>query len=230
MSMSKKELVQKLIDVSDKLAAKSRGTDSDYAKLQLTWNKDILERSYDYLPYESGRAIGIGSFMGALEIALASKYKTVTCVDHKSYLPFWKPKNVKFYKADIDSNDWKMPSLKNGERYDVCYFIETIEHLLWSPLPLLNWIKQNVHCFVISTPDDLEWPEMEIHPWTRYQHFSDIPAASPGVKGNPLPMFHTKQYNQAEFVEILDYVGFRVNEFFRTGEGKHQMVAICQPR
>lgn len=236
MTKSKKLALEKLETVTQKIAKQSKGDDAAYALLQYTWNKDILEKSFDYIPKESGVMLGIGSFMGALEIALSDNFKSVVCVDHKSYLPKWKPNNVVFHKADIDTARWKLPQIKTKggdsvvERYDVCYFIETIEHLLWSPLPLLKWVHANSHLFVISTPDDAEWPAMEIHPWTRYQHFSTIPAAAPGVKGNPLPMFHTKQYSQAEFMEILDFVGFRVLEFFRTGDGKHQMVAICQPR
>lgn len=225
---SKKRALDSLDEVTQRLAKQSKGEAAEYAKLQYTWNKDILERSYDYFPRVSNTAIGIGSFMGALEIAIAPEFKEVIAVDHKSYLPKWKPENVHFHKANIDTAKWKLP--KRSERYDVCFFIETIEHLLWSPLPLLTWIKENTHLFVISTPDDVEWPSMEIHPWTRYQHFSNIPTASPGAKNNPLPMFHSKQYSQAEFMELLDFIGFRVLEFFRTGDGKHQMVAIAQPR
>lgn len=231
----KRLALERLQKETDRIAKQNRGADADYAKLQYTWNRDILERSFDYIPKESGKMMGIGTFMGALEIALSDNFKTVVCVDHKSYLPRRRPKNLKFHKANIDTAKWKLPALKPtakdpGGRYDVIYFIETIEHLLWSPLPLLKWVHANTHLFVISTPDDAEWPAMEIHPWTRYQHFSTIPAAAPGAKGNPLPMFHTKQYSQAEFMEILDFVGFCVLEFFRTGDGKHQMVAICQPR
>ncbi len=225
---TKQQALASLQAVTEKIAKQNKGSDADYANLQLTWNRDILERSFEYLPRVSNTAIGIGSFMGALEIALADDFKQVVCVDHKSYLPRWKPANVEFYKANIDTAGWKLPTPK--ERFDVCYFIETIEHLLWSPVPLLKWMRENTHLGVISTPDDAEWPPMEIHPWTRYGHFSNIPPAAPGVKGNPLPMFHCKQYNQAEFIELLDFVGFRVLEFFRTGDGKHQMVAIVQPR
>ncbi len=231
MNNTKKSLaIKSLKNTTEKIAKSTSGSGADYARLQLTWNEDILDRSYDYFPRVSNKLLGIGSFMGALEISLANEFDSIVCVDHKSYLPKRKPKNIIFHKANIDSATWKMPKLNNDERYDVIYFIETIEHLLWSPLPLLKWVQQNYHLFVISTPDDNEWPAMEINPWTRYQHWSNIPAAAPGVKGNPKPMFHTKQYSQVEFMEILDFVGFRVLEFFRTGDGKHQMVAICQPK
>lgn len=226
----KKGAVDSLLTTTSRLAKnQKKESDAEYAKLQLTWNKDILERSFEYIPKESGKMMGIGSFMGALELSLADRFDEVICVDHKSYLPKWKPENVKFHKANIDTASWKLPELDGETRYDVIYFIETIEHLLWSPLPLLKWVQKNCHLFVISTPDDNEWPEMDINPWNRYQHFSKIPPASPGVKGNPKPMFHTKQYKLSEFIELLEFSGFRVIEFFRTGEGKNQMVAICQP-
>jgi hypothetical protein len=225
------DALKTLEETTARIASEQKvSTDADYAMLQLTWNKDILQRSYPYIPSVTKKLLGIGSFMGALEISLSDEFDSVVCVDHKSYLPKNLPKNIVFHKANIDSAEWTLPSLEGEDRYDVVYFIETIEHLLWSPLPLLKWVQKNCHLFVISTPDDNEWPEMEIHPWTRYQHWSKIPAASPGVKGNPKPMYHTKQYTQVEFMEILDFVGFRVIEFFRTGDGKHQMVAICQPK
>ena len=225
------DVIKSLEDTTNGIAETQKvASDAEYARLQLTWNKDILEKSYPYIPNVSKKMMGIGSFMGALEISLSEDFDEVVCVDHKSYLPKKLPSNIKFHKANIDGAEWSLPSLGDENRYDVIYFIETIEHLLWSPLPLLKWVQSNCHLFVISTPDDNEWPQMEIHPWTRYQHWSKIPAASPGVKGNPKPMYHTKQYTQVEFMEILDFVGFRVLEFFRTGDGKHQMVAICQPK
>lgn len=225
----KSDILGELEKVSSRIAAESRGANADYAKLQLTWNYDILERSLNYMPSESHKMMGIGAFYGTLEMALAPYFDEVVCVDFKSFLPRWKPSNVKFHKANIDTGSWSLPAAK-GARYDAIYLIETIEHLLWSPLPLLKWMQQNSHMAVISTPDDNEWPPMEIHPWSRYQNFKQIPSAAPGSKSNPLPMFHSKQYNQAEFMEMLDFAGFRVNEFFRTGDGRHQMVAIVQPR
>lgn len=228
--LNKNVILRDLKAMTKRLADESKlESDADYAKLQLTWNHDILDRSLNYMPRESLKVMGIGSFLGTVEMALAPYNHEVTCVDFKSFLPKWKPKNVKFHKANVDSGDWKLPSIPN-ERYDAIYFIETIEHLLWSPLPLLKWMQQNAHMVVISTPDDVEWPPMEVHPWTRYSSYKDIPTAAPGAKSNPLPMFHTKQYTQAELIEMLDFVGFRVNEFFRTGDGHHQMVAILQPR
>lgn len=229
-SLKKAEMLADLRNLSERIAKESKqASDKDYALLQLTWNHDILDRSLNYMPRESHRMMGIGAFMGTLEMALAPYFDEVVAVDFKSFLPKWKPANVKFHKANIDTGDWELPGL-SGSRYDAVYLIETIEHFLWSPVPLLKWIQQNSHMAVISTPDDDEWPAMEVHPWNRYQHFKNIPSAAPGVKSNPLPMFHSKQYKQAEFMELLDFAGFRVNEFFRTGDGHHQMVAIVQPR
>jgi len=204
----------------------SDGKHVEYSELQLTWNRDILERSIHWIPETTDKLIGIGSFQGALEISLSHFFNKVICVDHKSFLPKWKPKNVFFHKADLDTNDWNLPE----GMFDICYIIETIEHFLWSPIPLLKWAKANSHITVISTPDDKEWPPMKIKPWTRYQHFMSIPLAFPGSTANPEPMEHCKQYSQDEFIELLTFVGFRLEEFFRTGEGHHQMVAICSPR
>ncbi len=227
--LDKKYVLESLGKLSAKLAKEKSGSAADYAKLQLTWNHDILARSLDYLPRESNRIMGIGSFYGTLEMALAPYAEEVVCVDFKNFLPRWHQKNIRFHKANIDTSTWNLPALKTG-RYDAVYLIETIEHLLWSPLPLLKWVQQNSHMAVISTPDDDEWPPMEVHPWSHFQSYKSIPPAFPGAKSNPSPMFHTKQYKQTEFIEMLDHVGFRVNEFFRTGDGRHQMVAVVQPR
>lgn len=226
--LDKKQVMHYLDKHTQRLAAQKEGDDRDYAFLQYTWNKEILERSFDHIPKDAKKAIGIGSFHGALEMSLAPFMDKVLCVDHESFLPYWKADNVEFHQANIDSADWELP--ENEGMFDVAYCIETIEHLLWSPLPLLKWMKTYSHISVISTPDDDEWPAMDIRPWTRYQHFMNVPAAAPGVASNPRPMHHCKQYKQDEFIEMLDFVGFRVIEFFRVGDGKHQMCAIVQPR
>ncbi len=228
LKLDKAKALENLKKYTDQMATQNGGEDKDYAALQYSWNKDILERSMDYIPKEAHKLIGIGSFQGALELALAPFFDQVFCVDHESFLPAKTPKNVTFHQADIDSAHWRLPD--DQAMFDVAYCIETIEHLLWSPLPLLKWMQSYSHISVISTPDDAEWPAMNIRPWTRFQKFIDIPRAKRRFKGNPEPMFHTKQYGQAEFIEMLDFVGFRVLEFFRTGEGHHQMVAIVQPR
>lgn len=226
--LDKKHVLQSLDKHTKRIAKEKEGDDAAYSHLQYTWNKDILERAVHYIPASTDKMIGIGTFQGALELSLAPFFNEVTCVDFESFLPSWRPDNVKFLQANLDSNDWELPEDKG--MFDVAFCIETIEHLLWSPLPLLRWMKTYAHISVISTPDDIEWPMMKIRPWTRYQHFMNIPAAAPGVQGNPEPMNHCKQYKQAEFIELLDFSGFRVIEFFRVGEGKHQMCAIVQPR
>lgn len=226
-SIDVKRTMTSLEKLTKRLAEEREGEERDYANLQYTWNKEILERSLPFIPKNATQAIGIGTFHGALEMALASHMKRVLCVDHESFLPKWKPDNAVFHRANIDSNEWELPE---DTMFDVAYCVETIEHLLWSPIPLLKWMKTYSHISVISTPDDDEWPSMLINPWTRYQHFLNVPAASPGVASNPMPMHHCKQYKQDEFIELLDFVGFRVLEFFRVGEGRHQMCAIVQPR
>ncbi len=74
---------------------------------------------------------------------------------------------------------------------------------------------------VITAPDDNEWPEMTIHPYTRYQHFSAIPSPFPGATGNPTPpVLHGKQYSQSEFIELLTSCGLCLTEFKHIGGSK----------
>ena len=218
------DLVEKLKEYTKKLM---HGPEhAEYAELQLTWNQKILEETIEYILKPDGNAIGIGSFQGAVEMALSNFYKNVYCVDHQNFLPKWKPDNILFHKTNIDSGNWSLPEV----HFEICYFVEVIEHLLWSPLPLLKWIHSHCDRLVVSTPDDFEWPDVENYPWTRYQHFSAIPSAVPDSVSNPNPMFHCKQYGQSEFIELLNFANFRVEKFFRVGEGSHQMVAVCTPR
>lgn len=202
-------------------------TGKEYIRLQKTWNRDIIKKLEKY-DIGSEKMIGIGAFYGLVEMSYASRFKNITCVDHENYLPKWAPNNINTYITNIDSGQWTMPT--DEGMFDLCLFVETVEHLRWSPLPILKWIRKNSHLAVISTPDDKEWPPMPNKPWVQSRHFTKIPKAKPNSKGNPSPMDHCKQYDQVEFIELLDHVGFRVMEMFRTGEGKHQMVAIVTPR
>jgi len=197
----------------------------EYTLLQATWNESVIKTSLPWMPTNRKRVLSLGAFIAAMEMSFKDYYDEIICVDHESYLPNWKPSNVSFHQADLDSSEWALPE----NFFDVCFMNEIIEHFLWSPIPLLKWVKNHSSLLVISTPDDAEWPPMT-QPWSRYQHFSAIPSAFPGAKGNPKPMFHTKQYKQAEFIELLDFCGFRLVDFCRVGEGHHQMLAICTPR
>lgn len=198
----------------------------DYCLLQKTWNRDVIRYAGRYIRAGKAQtALSLGSFLGAFEIALSDVMSKVVAVDHECFLPLWRPQNVEFVAADLDGVDWHLPE----EHFDLCFMVEVLEHLLWSPLPLLKWISRHCGILVISTPDDREWPPME-SACARYGHFLNVPTASPGCRPNPNPMFHCKQYSQVEFMELLDFCGFRVLEFQRLTEHKHQMLLIAAPR
>lgn len=197
-----------------------------YIRLQQTWNGSVLEHSARWMPRQGAHIVSIGSFLGAPEIVLAQDAHEVVCCDMADFLPQARPTNVKFQQVNLDAADLRLPD----GMYDACFIIEVLEHLRWSPLPLLAWARDHCNLLVISTPDDLEWPPMQQAAWTTRAHFRDIPAAWPGAPGNPQPMDHCKQYSQAEFVELLDHCGFRLVEFQRMGGGGHQMLAIAQVR
>ena len=67
------------------------------------------------------------------------------------------------------------------------------------------------------------WPEILLY------MRDEPPAWFDGTFGEEF-VEHIKQYKMSEFVELLGESGFRVIELVRVGEGKHQMLAICQPR
>jgi len=188
-----------------------------------------LELSSWLVPGETigmDRMLSIGSFLGLFEMAYANVFTEVVCVDQADFLVPFRPDNVTFHRADLDTADWTLPE----GRFNICFMVEILEHLLWSPVALLKWIQAHCDMLVITTPDDVEWPAMPIRTYTRYQHFSAIPSTSEGVRGNPEPLSHCKHYSQAEFVEFLDFCGFRIVELHRVGDGAHQMPAICTPR
>ena len=211
-------------------ARAARNTEyGEYCSLQATWNQQVLERSSRYVLDDSigrNRMLSIGSFLGLVEIAYAAVFKEVVCVDHADFIADFHPANITFHQADLDTGDWRMPE----GRFDICFMVEILEHFMWSPVALLKWIRANCSMLVITTPDDAEWPALPARPYMRNQHFSAIPGAHVGATGNPEPMSHCKQYSQAEFLELLQFCGFRVVEFSRVGDGSHQMLAICTPR
>ena len=201
----------------------------EYCELQMTWNYQVLLHSSSYVVGDvinRNRLLSLGSFLGLAEMSYANIFKEVVCVDQDNFLASFKPDNLSFHQADLDSSSWTLPE----GRFDICFMVEILEHLFWSPVPLLKALQKKCDMLVITTPDDNEWPEMTIHPYTRYQHFSAIPSPFPGATGNPAPMFHCKQYSQSEFIELLTSCGFRLLEFRRIGTESKQMLAICTSR
>lgn len=209
--------------------AAENSTHFEYCALQSTWNQKVLEISSRYVLDNSigrDRALSLGSFLGLVEIAYAHVFQEVVCVDQADYLADFRPSNLRLHRADLDTSKWVMPE----GPFNICFMVEILEHLLWSPVALLKWIRANCDMLVITTPDDREWPALGTKPYMRYQHFSTIPSATGDVTGNPEPMSHCKQYTQEEFIELLSFCGFRLVEFQRVGAGSNQMLAVCTPR
>ncbi len=199
---------------------------AEYHQISEVWNRDIWHYAEKYVEALSGNAIDIGAFTGFNSFCLSAYFDKVYSVDHVCYLPEDRPGNIEFVEADIDSHDYKLPD----KFFNACFMVEILEHLRWSPLPLLKWLATHVGLLFITTPDDDEWPPLKDHEWVHRGHYSQLPLAYEGCEANPIPMEHVKQYKMSEFVELLSECGFRVIELVRVGEGKHQMLAICQPR
>lgn len=199
---------------------------ANYCQLQATWNKPVLRRVAPYI-HEGNSAMILGSFYGITDYALSDLCSSVCGVDVKNHFPKWMMhESVDFHQTDLDSSMWTLP---DGQ-FDVVFMVEVLEHLLWSPVPLLMKLANTTRYLFITTPDDKEWPKIENSPYTRYDHFRNIPQAFEGCKGNPRPMFHCKQYTEVEFVELLTFCHFRITEFCRVGEGGHQMLLIAESR
>lgn len=218
-------LVEKLDEVSNRLLVEFP-QHIEYITLQKSWNEPVLRYFNRWLPPSGGSIVSIGSFLGATEIALSDEVREVVCCDLDDFLPVSRPANVSFNKINLDSDLLNMPE----GHFDACLCIEVLEHLRWSPIPLLQWMRQHCNLVLISTPDDKEWPPVKNAPWTTTKHFNQIPVATAESMGNPKPMEHCKQYSQTEFIELLDQTGFRVIELQRIGEGGHQILALATPR
>lgn len=222
-----KDILTNYLDVCQ--SAYDETVHKNYCRLQATWNYKVLLDSLPHVLNEESanqRVLSLGSFLGLSEIALAKVFSEVICVDHENHLIKTNLTNLIFHKADLDSAFWTLPE----GNFKICYMIELLEHLLWSPIAILKALSKKVDYLAITTPDDEEWPEMPARSYIRHQHFSAIPGAFPGCNGNPEPMNHCKQYSQSEFVELLTVCGFRVLSLTRVGKGAHQMLAICEPR
>ena len=131
-----------------------------------------------------------------------------------------------FYETNLDSCTWNLPQKK----YHVTFMVEVLEHLLWSPVPLLTNLSECSKYMLITTPDDREWPPLKRTQYARYAHFLNIPTAFPGCLGNPSPFDHCKQYKEEEFVELLAFCNWRVVKLSRIGPHKHQLLAVCESR
>ena len=198
----------------------------EYCKIQREWNEPILRSLGKHVNLPANKMMVIGSFLGLTESALSPYYENIIGVDIENFHLPNLPQNIEFYQSDIDQSNWTLPE----DFFDTVMMVEVLEHLLWSPVPLLKWIAKHCSTFVVTTPDDKEWPALNLKPYMRYCHFSTIPNAIPGAPSNPEPMTHCKQYTQVEFIELLDFCGFKVVELQRVGNGSHQMMAICSPR
>ncbi len=198
----------------------------EYVALQRTWNREVLEHFGRYVGRcTGGAALSLGAFHGALELAVVRFFEEIVAVDHECFLPPWTPATVHFHRTNLDTSEWLLPE----RHYSCCFMIEVLEHLLWSPVPLLRWLARHCDHLFITTPDDDEWPAMT-QPHARHQHYSALPTAFPGAPSNPTPMTHCKQYRPSEFVELVTECGFRVVELQRVGEGGHQVLLICTSR
>ena len=198
----------------------------EYVTLQRTWNNSVLETFTRYSDRcGHGAAISLGAFHGALELTLANQFDEIVAVDLENFLPPWTPPTIRFHQTNLDSCNWQLPE----RPYSCCFMIEVLEHLLWSPMPLLKWLSRHCDYLFITTPDDDEWPPMT-KPHCRHQHYSAIPTAYPGAPPNPTPMDHCKQYKPPEFVDLMTQCGFRTEELTRVGKGKHQVLLVCTRR
>lgn len=223
----RRQILDQYIAYSRKALAET--SHKEYCALQVSWNYQVLLHASKYFlsdVFNRDRLLSLGSFLGLAEMACAHIFREVVCVDIDNYVLDFKPGNVRFHPTDLDTGRWELPE----GRFNAVFMVEILEHLFWSPIPLLKWIQRNCEWLVITTPDDREWPPLPAKPYSRYQHFSAIPSAHPDAKGNPAPMFHCKQYTQSEFVELLTFCGFRIVEFRRIGSDSKQMLAICSSR
>jgi len=196
---------------------------AEYHRLMLDWTIDLWSYLNKYLENLSfiPHVLDIGCFTGVNSILLSQFSEFVTCIDCENYLPSWKPDNITFHQTNLDSGEWEI----SDQHYNICLMVEVLEHLKWSPIPLLKFLCSHVDLLFITTPDDEEWPSLKNHPWTHYTDYKYMPTAYKGCSGNPKPMFHVKQYKQHEFLELLSVCGFRVIELVRVGESKHQLLA-----
>jgi len=165
----------------------------EYIRLQKTWNLDILVQSLKWILGEQiGRdnLLSIGPFMGFNEIVLADIFTSIHCCDIDNFLIKNNKNNIVFHQTNLDQYDWSLPE----NLFNFCCMVEVLEHLYWSPVPLLKKISKISKCLIITTPDDAEWAELEISSFSRFQKFDAIPNSFPGSSPNPFPMKHCKQY------------------------------------
>ena len=121
----------------------------EYCELQMTWNYQVLLHSSSYVVGDvinRNRLLSLGSFLGLAEMSYANIFKEVVCVDQDNFLASFKPDNLSFHQADLDSSSWTLPE----GRFDICFMVEILEHLFWSPVPLLKALQKKCDMLVIQ--------------------------------------------------------------------------------
>ena len=177
------------------------------------------------------KIIDIGSFPGNMVMLTRkifnniSEYSSIGLDLDEKFIEKMKEYNVKCINTEIDPNfpDSKKIIEWNLKNYDVCYLLDTIEHLV-DPTFCLDQINKSLKAdgYLLITTDNI----------TNFLYIADMlrKGTSPNVhpilssmvyRGNHRP--HHKEFSKEELIFILKRCGFEVirHEYFDRKQGDY---------
>ena len=177
------------------------------------------------------KIIDIGSFPGNMVMLTRkifnniSEYSSIGLDLDEKFIEKMKEYNVKCINTEIDPNfpDSKKIIEWNLKNYDVCYLLDTIEHLV-DPTFCLDQINKSlkIEGYLLITTDNI----------TNFLYIADMlrKGTSPNVhpilssmvyRGNHRP--HHKEFSKEELIFILKRCGFEVirHEYFDRKQGDY---------
>jgi SAM-dependent methyltransferase len=195
------------------------GGEIDYLRLQ---RPDYIRTLHDIcglFPDEAvtkTKILEIGSFLGALSIALSHLGFLVTAYDIPEFNNNEHLRQL-FYENKVDCiagnlRDFKLPF--DDEYFDAVVFCETLEHLNFNPLPVLyeiNRITKPQGFIYLSMPNQASIRNRlkilsgrSIHPPIS-QFFQQLDSSQNMIVG-----IHWREYTLAETVELLEGMGYKI--------------------
>lgn len=180
------------------------------------------------------KIIDVGAYPGnmiQLTQEVFNSYENYTSIGldlNKNFVETVKQLNVKCIDTEIDPNFSKAKEIKNWnlDNYDICYLLDTIEHLV-DPIFCLESINKSLKKggFLILTTDNIT----NFFYILRMLFKGKSPNAHPVLtsmffKGNHRP--HSKEFSKEELLFFLNYTGFEVltHEYFDRMQGEYKII------
>jgi len=185
--------------------------------------KEFLRTVYDIVAYfhdnsrDRIRILEIGAFLGVVSIVLSKFGFDVTATDIEEYIScpnlqkIFKENNVKYLSCDL--RDYHLPF--DNEEYDAVIMCETLEHLNFNPLPVIqeiNRILKSNGLLYLTLPNiaSLRNRKALLSGNSIHNPIKDF-FAQLNSNANMIVGLHWREYTTAEIKEMLEMMNFEVS-------------------